>query len=114
MDILDWIPGSCAKEVVQGGVSPLDMARQINLEEMAMRAIISIPEPLLVLHPGNPSRTVGGKVEEQEHEEKEKEGNLEERATGYTQESKALQRKKATQIATPQSKFAPILMVDDA
>ena len=42
------------------------------------------------------------------------EGEVEEGATGYTQESEAPQRKKAMRAATPQSKLVPILTVDDA
>ena len=42
------------------------------------------------------------------------EGDVEEGATGYTQESEAPQRKKALLIATPQSKMVPLLTVDDA
>lgn len=38
MDILDWIPVSYVKEIVQGDESMLDMTRIINLEEIAMRA----------------------------------------------------------------------------
>jgi hypothetical protein len=53
--------------------------------------------------------------EEEEMEEKEKvEGEVEEGATGFTQESEAPQRKKAMRIATPQSKMVPLLTVDDA
>ena len=118
MDILDWILGSYVDEVVQGGENPLDRARRINPEEMAMRATTQVPEPLVELHPGNPSRTAGGEVEEEEeeeeHEEEEKEGDVEEGATGFTQESEAPQRKKAMRAATPQSKLVPVLTVDDA
>ena len=52
MDILDWIPGSYVDEVVQGGENPLDRTRQINPEEMAMRATTQVPEPLVGLHSG--------------------------------------------------------------
>ena len=120
MDILDWIPGSYVDEVVQGGENPLDRARRINPEEMAMRATTQVPEPLVELHPGNPSRTAGGEVEEEEdeeeehEEEEEKEGDVEEGAMGFTQESEAPQRKKAMRVATPQSKLVPVLTVDDA
>src|SRR5450631_2225946 len=119
MDILDWIPGSYVDEVVQGGENPLDRARRINPEEMTVRATNQMPEPLVGLHPGNPSGTAGGEVEEEEeegeeHEEEEKEGDVEEGATGFTQESEAPQRKKAMRVATPQSKLVPVLTVDDA
>ena len=123
MDILDWIPGSYAEEVVQGGESPLDIARRINYEDMAMTTVFANPQPLLVVHPGNPSATAGGEVDEEmheeeeeheEHEEEERECEFEEGGTGYTQESEAPARKKAMRIATPQSKLVPVLTVDDA
>ena len=69
MDILDWIPGSYVDKVVQGGENPLDRARRIDPEQMAMRATTQVPKPLVELHPGNPSRTTGGEVEEEEEEE---------------------------------------------
>lgn len=103
MDILDWIPGSYVDEIVQRGENPLDKARRINPEEMAMRATTQIPEPLVGLHPGNPSRIASGEVEEEEEEEQEeevKEGKVEEGATGFTQESEAPQREKAMRVAT--------------
>ena len=120
MDILDWIPGSYVEEIVEGGKSPLDMARRINPGEFAMPPPVQLPEPLIGLHPGNPSMGAGGEVaeegeEEEEDEEAEKvEGEVEEGATGFTQESEAPQRKKAMRAATPQSKLVPVLTVDDA
>ena len=74
-----------------------------------MRATIQMPKPLVGLHLGNPSRKAGGEVEEEE-----KEGDVEEGATGFTQESEAPQRKKAMRVATSQSKLVPVLTVDDA
>ena len=116
MDILDWIPGSYAEETVEGGESPLDKARRVNPEELAMRVPVAAPEPLVQVHPGTSSR--GPRDEEEEEEEAEEEakveGEVEEGATGYTQESEAPQRKKAMRAATPQSKLVPILTVDDA
>ena len=76
MDILDWIPGSYVEEIVQGGKNPLDMARRINPEEFAMWALVQLPEPLIELHPGNPSVTRGGEVGEEEGEKVE--GEVEE------------------------------------
>ena len=74
------------------------------------------------LHPGEPSGTAAGEVEEGEEEEGERrteeheehEGEGEEFATGYTQESEAPLRKKAMRVATPQSKLVPVLTVEDA
>ena len=117
MDILDWIPGSYVEEIVEGGENPLDMARRINPGEFVMRAPVQLPEPLIELHPGNPSVGAGGEVGEEEEEEEEEEkveGEVEEGATGFTQESEAPQRKKAMRAATPQSKLVPVLTVDDA
>ena len=87
----------------------------MNLEEMA---IVAVPQPLMLLHPGEPSGTAAGEVEEEEEEEEEeregeeKEG--EEFVTGFTQESEAPLRKKAMRVATPQSKLVPVLTVEDA
>ena len=61
MDILDWIPGSYVEEIVQGGENPLDMARRVNPEEIAMRAPVGVPKPLVGLHPGNSSWTARGR-----------------------------------------------------
>ena len=118
MDILDWIPGSYVEEIVQGGENPLDMARRINPEEFALRAPVQMPEPLIELHPGNPALTGTVELGEDEEEEEEEggdkvEGDMEEGATGFTQESEAPQRKKAMRAATPQSKLVPVLTVDD-
>ena len=71
-----------------------------------MRAIIHVPEPLVGLHPGNLSGTSAGEVEE---EEEEKEGDVEEGAMAFTQESEAPQHKKAMQVATLQSNLIPVL-----
>ena len=118
MDILDWIPGSYVEEIVEGGENPLDIARRIDPGEFVMRAPVQLPEPLIELHPGNPSVGAGGEVGEEEEEEEEEEekveGEVEEGATGFTQESEAPQRKKAMRAATPQSKLVPVLTVDDA
>ena len=53
MDILDWIPRSYVEEIVHGDENTLDMVRRINLEEIAMRAPVGIPKPLVGLQPGN-------------------------------------------------------------
>ena len=118
MDIGDWIPGFFHQEVIQGGESLLDRVRRIIPEELA---IIPAPVPLMELHPGEPSGTAAGEVEEEEEEERdeqeeheEHEGEGEEFATGYTQESEAPLRKKAMRVATPQSKLVPVLTVEDA
>ena len=121
MDIADWIHGIYHHEdIVQGGESLIDRARRMNLEEIA---IITAPQPLMVLHPGEPSGTAHGEVEEGEEEEEEegearegeeREGDGEEYVTGFTQESEAPLRKKAMRVATPQSKLVPQLTVEDA
>ena len=36
MDVLDWISGSYAEEIVEGGESPEDRARRVNPAELAM------------------------------------------------------------------------------
>ena len=90
------------------------MVRQINPGEFIMRAPVQLPEPLIELHPGNPSVGAGGEVGEEEEEEEKVEGEVEEGATGFTQESEAPQRKKAMWAATPQSKLVPMLTVADA
>ena len=118
MDILDWIPGSYVEEIVEGGENPMDMARRVNPEEFVQRAPVGSPEPLVGLHPGTSSRGPADDVEEEEEQEEQEEqkaeGEVEEGATGYTQESEAPQRKKAMRVATPQSKLVPVLTVDDA
>jgi len=53
MDMLNWIHGSYFEEILEEGENPLDMARRINLEENAMKALINVPKPLVRLHPGN-------------------------------------------------------------
>ena len=70
MDIGDWIPGFFHQELIQGGESLLDRVRRIILEELA---IIPAPEPLMELHPGEPSGTAAGEVEDEEEEEEEQE-----------------------------------------
>jgi len=119
MDILDWIPGAYMEAIVEGGESPIDRARRVSPEEVAMRAMVVAPEPLVQLHPGTSSRGPRDGVEDQDEDEQMEEddkveGDVEEGATGYTQESEAPQRKKALLIATPQSKMVPLLTVDDA
>jgi hypothetical protein len=117
MDILDWIPGSYNEETVEGGESPQDRARRVNPAELAMMVPYAAPEPLVQLHPGQSSRgprDEGEEEEEEEGEEPRQEGEVEEGATGFTQESEAPQRKKAMRVATPQSKLVPVLTVDDA
>jgi hypothetical protein len=117
MDILDWIPGSYNEETVEGGQSPHDRTRRVNPAELAMMVPYAAPEPLVQLHPGQSSRgprDEGEEEEEEEGEERRQEGEVEEGATGFTQESEALQRKKAMRVATPQSKLVPVLTVDDA
>ena len=89
MDILDWIPESYVEEIVQGVENPLDRVRHINPEEIVTRGRVIIPEPLVGLHPGNPSHTVGVKVDEEEKEEElqddtKAENEVKEGATGYT------------------------------
>ena len=119
MDILDWIPGGYVEEIVQGGENPMDRARRVNPEEATLREQVLEPEPLVQLHPGTSSR---GRLEEEEDEEEEQEekaegeveAELEEGATGFTQDSEAPQRKKAIGNATPQSKLVPALTVADA
>jgi hypothetical protein len=110
------IPGSYVEEIVQGGENPIDRARRVNPEEVTMRAPVVEPEPLVQLHPGTSSRGPGDEVEEEEEEEEEEkaEGEVEEGATGFTQESQAPQRKKAMRVATPTSRMVPVLTVDDA
>ena len=69
-----------------------------NLTGCLEKKKMSLTMSLVGLYPGNPSRIARGEVEEEEeeeHEEEEKEGDVEERATGFTQESEAPQRKKA-------------------
>lgn len=104
------------EEIVEGGESSIDRARCVNPEEVSMRALVVAPKPLVQLHTGMSSQGQRDKVEaEGEVEEKEKaKGEVEEMATGFTQESETPQRKKAMQIATPQRKMVPLLMVDDA
>lgn len=116
MDILDWIPRSYMEEIVEGGESPIDRARRVNLEEVSMRALVVAPEPLVQLHPGTSSQGPRDEVEEEEEgeEEEKAEGEVEEGATGFTQESEAPQRKKTMRVATPQSKMVLVLTVDDA
>ena len=119
MDILNWIPGSFVEEIVEGGENPMDMARRVNPTKFAMRAPVRAPKPLVGLHPCTSSRGPCDEVEEEEEEQEEQEdqkaeGEVEEGATGYTQESEAPQRKKAMRVATPQSKLVPVLTVDDA
>ena len=121
MDVLDWIPGSYAEEIVEGGESPQDRARRVNPAELAMIVPYSAPEPLATVHPGSSSRMPGDEEEEEEEEDAEEdeeehrvEGEVEEGATGFTQESEAPSRKKAMRVATPQSKLVPVLTVDDA
>ena len=122
MDVLDWIPGSYAEEILQGGENPLDMARRINPDENALRPPPMIPEPLVGLHPGDPSRGPNGDGEEGMEEEEEEEeddgtradGEEEAGGTGFTQQSEAPRRKKAMRAQTPQSKLVPDLTVDDA
>jgi hypothetical protein len=110
MDILDWISGAYMEEIVEGGASPIDRAKRVSPEEVAMRAMVVAPEPLVQLHPGTSSGGPRDEVEEHDEEEEmdedEKvEGDVEELATGYTQESEAPQRKKAMLIATPSQKW---------
>jgi len=115
MDILDWIPGSYVEEAVQGGESPMDMARRINPEVLAAREPAPLPEPLVGLHPGDSNLGDGGEAgEEEEEEDLPVEGDVEEGATGFTQESEAPLRKKAMLTATPQSKLLPALTIADA
>lgn len=66
MDIFDWIPGSYVNEIIQGDENPLDMARHINLEEIAMRTPVGISKPLVGLHPSKPSQGPHDEVEEKE------------------------------------------------
>jgi hypothetical protein len=56
MDIFDWIPGSYMEDIVEGGESPIDRVRRVNLEEVSMRALVVAPELLVQLHPGTSSR----------------------------------------------------------
>ena len=117
MDVLDWIPGAFAQEYVMGGVRPMDVARRINPEEIVILGPFAAPEPLVGVHPGLPALTEAGEPGEEEVEEEEEaplEGDVEEGATGYTQESEAPLRKKAMLTATPQSKLVPAFSVDDA
>ena len=118
MDILNWILGSYVEEIVKGGENPLDKARRINPKEITTRAPIQIHEPLVGLHSGNLSWVVGGEMEEEEEEDEEEEekvdGEVEERATGFSQESEASQRKKVLRVATLQSKLVQVLIVGDA
>jgi hypothetical protein len=106
MDILDWIPSSYVEKIVQGGENSLGMARRINPDEFTLRAPVQMPKPLIELHPENPM-LIGavelGEDDEEEEEEGDKvEGDMEEGATGLTQESEAPQRKKAMWAPTPQ------------
>lgn len=120
MDILDWIPGAYMEETVDGGENPIDRVRRVVAEEVSTRALVVAAEPLVQLHPGSSSRGPREEVEDEvveedvEEEEERVEGEMEEFATGFTQESEAPQRKKAMRIATPQSKMVPQLTVDDA
>ena len=72
------------------------------------------------MHPGSSSRGPRDEEEEEEEDAEEEEeeprveGEDEEWATGFTQESEAPSRKKAMRVATPQSKLVPVLIVDDA
>ncbi len=130
MDIFDWIPGAYSKDIEQGGLCPMDIARSINDEEFATPVPFEAVEPLAMLHPGDPAPTEGGdageeEVEDEDVEEEEEEdgheddlpvgGDVEEGATGFTQESEAPLRKKAMRTATPQSKLVvPTLTIADA
>ena len=122
MDPLDWTPGGYMEEIVEGGESPIDRARRVNSEAVAMVVRVPDPQPLAQLHPGESSR---GRVENDEEEEEEEEDQervaegeveeeVEEGATGYTQEFEAPLRKKAMLAATPQSKLVPALTLADA
>ena len=126
MDIADWIPGIYNDALVEGGVSPLEMARRINPDEFALAVTVQHPEPLVGLHPGTLTLAASGNageeeeamedvVEEEEEEEEgalPAEGEVEEGGTGFTQESEAPLRKKA--MRTPQSKLVPALTIEDA
>ena len=120
MDVLDWLPGSYEEEIVQGGESPLDRVRRNIADEAVQRPQPVVPEPLVGVHPGNPSRGPHDEeaedMEEMEEEEEgtRAEGEEEGGVTGFTQQSEAPQRKKAMRAATPQSKLVPDLTVDDA
>jgi hypothetical protein len=120
MDVLDWLPGSYEEEIVQGGESPLDRVRRNIADEAVQRPQPVVPEPLVGVHPGNPSRGPNDEeaedMEEMEEEEEgtRAEGEEEGGVTGFTQQSEAPQRKKAMRAATPQSKLVPDLTVDDA
>ena len=119
MDILDWIPGGYVEEIVE---NPMDRARRVVVDESALtvQVLEPQPQPLMQLDPGSSSRGIVEMGEEEEEDEEmekaegEAEGELEEGATGFTQESEAPQRKKALTTATPQSKLVPALTVADA
>lgn len=115
MDILDWIMGSYGEEIIEGGESPLDMARRIDPNEMTMMEV-EMHKPLVAVHPSDSSQGMDDEIEEEEVEEDDArvEGDVEAGAMGYTQESEAPQRKKSMRAATLQSKLAPNLVVDDA
>ena len=107
MDVLDWLPGSYREALLDGEGDPLDRARR-NVSAPALPYVNQLP--LVMLHPGGPSR--GG--EEEEEEEGEERQEMDAGVTGHTQQSEAPRRKKALQTGTPQSKLVPDLTVDDA
>ena len=78
MDIFDWIPGAYSKDIEQGGLCPMDIARRIDDEEFATPVPFEAVEPLAMLHPGLPALTEGGDAGEEEVEEEDVEEEEEE------------------------------------
>ena len=85
------------------------MARRINLGKFAMRTPVVIPEPLVGLHLGNPSRGPGDEMEEgKEDEDTKAEGEV-----GSYVGIKSLSTKEVVQVVTPYNKLVPNLTVDN-
>lgn len=91
----------------------MDMAQHMNLKKITMRIPVGKLEPLVGLHPGNPSQVVGNKIEEEEYDMRV-EGEVEEEAVGNMQESEAPQQRKIIRVATPYTKLLHVFTVDDA